>query len=391
MKIAVFHNYLDNIGGAEIVALSLARIFKADVYTTNINKEKIIKMGFSDVLPRIFSIGRLPKIAPFRQQLAFWYFRRLNLSGYYNFFIIAGDWAMSGSVNNRPNLWYVHSPLNELWAFRDYIRKSILSRWKVSPYDFWVWFNRKLTLKYSKSVDVWVANSENTKKRIKKFYKKEAEIIYPPIICSDYFPGEKEEEREEKKEEVSLKLLKSEGLPKDYWLSVNRLISHKRIEIQLKAFSNLTEENLVIVGSYEKGASQFENYKSYLESIMPSNVKIFNWLAYEDLKIFYQGAKGFITSAKDEDFGMTAVEAMAAGKPVIAPKEGGYCESVISGVGKLVEDIDEYKLEKAIRELSSEIKFDSLKYKENCLKRASDFDISKFEEKIRKLIKLKLI
>ena len=87
MKIVIFHNFMDNIGGAEIVALTLARELGADLYTTNIDAEKIGKMGYDDVLPRIYSIGQIPKQAPFRQQLAFWKFRWLNLSGKYDFFI----------------------------------------------------------------------------------------------------------------------------------------------------------------------------------------------------------------------------------------------------------------------------------------------------------------
>ena len=112
MKIAILNSFLDNIGGAEIVTLTMAREFNADIYTTNINKEKIEKMGFIDVIPRIYSIGKVPTQAPFKHQLTFWKFRYLNLKEKYDFFIISGDWAMSGAVNNYPNLWYVHSPLN---------------------------------------------------------------------------------------------------------------------------------------------------------------------------------------------------------------------------------------------------------------------------------------
>ena len=176
---------MDNIGGAEIVALSLARELSADLYTTNIDQDKIKKMGYDDVLTRIYSIGRLPKQAPFRQQLAFWKFRNLNLSNRYDFYIIAGDWAMSGAVDNHPNIWYVHSPLNELWAFNDFIKNKLLSFWKKPIYDLWVSFNRRLTLKYAKAVDHWVCNSLNTKQRIAKFYHQDAQVIYPPIKTTD--------------------------------------------------------------------------------------------------------------------------------------------------------------------------------------------------------------
>jgi hypothetical protein len=152
MKIAVFHNFMDNIGGAEIVTLTLARELNADIYTTNISPSHITEMGFEDVLPRIYSIGNIPIQAPFRQQLAFFKFWRLNLKKSkpgmaYDRYIISGDWAMSGAVHNKPNIWYVHSPLHELWAFKDKIRNTMVVFWKRPIYDFWVWFNRKLTLK----------------------------------------------------------------------------------------------------------------------------------------------------------------------------------------------------------------------------------------------------
>ena len=355
---------MDNIGGAEIVTLTLAKELGADIYTTSVDKEKISKMGFASVVERIHSIGWIPKKAPFRQQLAFWKFRRINLSGKYDFFIIAGDWAMSAAVNNHPNIWYAHSPLNELWEFRDFIRNNLLSAWKVSPYDFWVSFNQKLTLKYAKSVDHWVCNSINTKNRIKKFYNQEAEVINPPITTSDYTSSESQ----------------------DYWLSVNRLIVHKRIDLQVKAFNNLPQEKLIIVGSYEVGVEQFESYKSYIEKIKPDNVSIIHWVDDKKLKELYASCKGFITTAKDEDFGMTVVEAMAAGKPVIAPNEGGYKETVTDETGELINEITPEKIVSSIKRISAEIKKEPNKYQVPCKRRAQEFDTSVFIKKITKII-----
>lgn len=366
MKIAVFHNYLDNIGGAEIVALTLARELNADVYTTNISPEKIANMGFSDVQERIFSIGKIPKKAPFRQQAAFWKFRKLNLSGKYDFFIIAGDWAMSGAANNKPNMWYVHSPLNELWEFQNFIRDNLLAFWKKYPYDIWVKFNQQLTLKYAKSVNSWVCNSNNTKKRIKKYYDRDARIIYPPITVKDYEWQE----------------------PKDYWLSVNRLAVHKRIDLQTQAFKYLPDERLIIVGSYERGVAQFESYKKYLEKIKPDNVEIIHWVDNQKLKDLYANCKGFVASAENEDFGLAVVEAMAAGKPIIAPDEGGYKETVINGqTGILIDNVNSEKIAEAVQQISLELSNETEKYKNRCLKQAKKFDTQEFIEKIKMEIK----
>jgi len=378
MRIAIFHNYIDNIGGAEMVALTLAKHLNADVYTTNIETDKIIKMGFEDVLPRIKSIGKVPAKAPFKHQLALWKFRRLKLKNQYDFYVIAGDWAMSGVVNNKPNLWYVHSPLNELWQWKDYVKKTILKKWQWPVYDMWVLMNRFLTKRYSKSVSIWVCNSQNSQNRIKKFYKKDAVVINPPIETTKYLNN------------------KDQG----YWLSVNRLISAKRIEIQVDAFKKLAasatevtnvlnrsnERKLIIVGSYEKGVKQFEGYKGEIENKIKESgagIKIINWATDGDLKKLYAGCRGFITTARDEDFGMTVVEAMASGKPVIAPNEGGYMESVIDNVnGILIDDIDSDKLAKSIEVIENNLKVDPDRYKTPCQDRAKMFDVDVFIEKI---------
>lgn len=363
MKIAVFHNFMDNIGGAEMVALTLARELKADVYTTNFDKEKIEKMGFSDI--NLVSIGKIPVNAPFRQQLALFKFRKLNLSkGDYDFYIIAGDWAISGAVNNKPNLEYFHSPLNEIWEFKDFIRKYWLEVWKRPFFDLWVWYNRRLYRKYFKHVERKVCNSENTRSRIKKYLNSNAGVIYPPIETSKF-------------------KFKKYG---DFWLSVNRLFNHKRVDMQMKAFSKLPEEKLIVVGSYEQSRN-FLEYTNYIKRIKPKNVEILSWVDNKKLKELYANCKGFITTAINEDFGLTPVEALASGKPVIAGNEGGYKESVINGkTGILIDDINVGKLVNAIKKVGKEIEEDPKRYKNDCLKQAKKFDVRVFIRRIKEEI-----
>jgi len=370
MKIAIFHNFLDNIGGAEIVTMILAKELEADIYTTNIDYEKIKKMGFNP--KRIFSIGKIPINAPLRQQAALYKFRKLNLNKNkkkYDFFIIAGDWAMSGAVNNKPNLWYVHSPIREIWDLRKYVRKKLITPWKRPLFDLWVKYNQYLNKKYAKHAQRIVCNSINTKNRIKKYLKRDAIVINPPTETKKY----------------------QYKTHKNYWLSVNRLISHKRIDIQLKAFEKLPNEKLIIVGSYEK-SKHFQQYANYIKKIKPKNVEILSWVEDKELKDLYSCCKSFITTANDEDFGMAPVEAMASGKPVIAANEGGYKETVIDGkTGILIDDIDEDKLingkKKIIKELKT--KQNQEKYKLACQKRAKEFDTKEFIKKIKQEIKNK--
>jgi len=359
MKIAIFHNFMDNIGGAEIVGLTLARELKADLYSTNIDYEKIKKMGFSDI--NITSIGKIPANAPFRQQLALQKFRKLNLRDKYDFYIIDGDWAMSGAVNNKPNLWYVHSPIREIWDLYNYTRQNTVPWYARHIFDIWVHYNRYLNKKHIKNVNKIACNSQNTRKRVKKYLGKEAIVINPPIETSKF-------------------KYKKNG---DYWLSVNRLISHKRVDMQLKAFQKLPNEKLVVVGSYEQ-SRHFKAYANYIKKIKPKNVEIISWVDNKTLINLYANCKGFITTSKDEDFGMTPIEAMASGKPVIAPNEGGYKETVVDGsTGKLINNINVDKLVQAIKEIGKNPK----KYKDACIKQAKKFDTKIFIKKIKEQLK----
>jgi glycosyltransferase involved in cell wall biosynthesis len=358
MKIAIFHNFLDNIGGAEVVALTLARELSADIYTTNIDHAKIRAMGFSGI--PIYSIGKIPLNAPWRQQSALYKFRYLDLGSAYDYYIIDGDWAMSGAVLNHPNLWYVHSPIREIWDLYEYTRSRTVTWHARWAFDAWVALNRYLNRRYITCVDQVACNSENTRARVKKYLGRDAIVVYPPVDVNRFSPE----------------------IKGDYWLSVNRLISHKRVELQLEAFRALPDEKLIIVGSYEK-ARHFQTYADYLYTIKPPNVEIRSWVAAQDLVDLFDHAKGFIATAYDEDFGMTLVEAMAAGKPVIAANEGGYRESVIDGeTGLLIDDITVEKLVSAIKQVGT----DPVRFRDACIQRAMHFDVTVFIEKIKQLI-----
>ena len=365
MRIAIFHNFMDNIGGAEIVDLILARELGADIYTTNINEEYIIKMGFEDVIPRIHSIGKVPLTAPWRQEKAYWLFRRLYLNRNqkkYDFFIIAGDWAMSGAVHNKPNLWYVYSPTREICDLHKFTRDNLVSFKSRCFFDIWVKYRRKIFLYDSKYINKTVATSKNVQGRLKKYFKLKSKIIYPPVQTSKF------------------KYI-SNG---NYWLSVNRLIDHKRIELQINAFKELQREKLIIVGCYEK-VEHFDRYIKKIIKNKPDNVGILHWISNEELIKLYSNCKGFITTSLDEDFGLTPIEAMASGKPVIAPNEGGYKETIIYGkTGILIDDINPNKIVNAIKIISKNPE----KYKKECEKQAKKFDTKVFIKRINEEIRI---
>lgn len=368
MKIAILHNFLDNIGGAEIVDLTLARELGADVYTTNIDSEKITQMGFSDILPRIKSIGRIPINAPFKQEFAYWKFRFLNIEKKfkkkYDFYIIAGDWAVGAARNNKPHLWYVYSPIREIWDLHKYTRNNIVGKKSRLLFDIWVLFRRILNRADVKYVKEIVSISKNVQARVKKYLGRASLIINPPTQINKFY------------------FKKSKG----YWLSVNRLIGHKRIELQLGAFAKMPDEKLIIVGSYEKSEHFLEHAKKILKD-KPKNVEIKSWVSNRELVDLYANCKGFITTSQDEDYGMNVVEAMASGKPVIAPNEGGYKETLIDGkTGLLIDNINEDKLAHAIMKINLELKKNPNLYKVACEKQASKFDTRIFINKIKEQI-----
>lgn len=354
-RFAIFHNFMDNIGGAEQVTLTLARQLDADIFTTNIDHQKISKMGGQNL--RIHSIGRVPINAPFRQQLALWRFSRLNLGKSFDAYIIAGDWAVSAAINNKPNLWYVHSPIREIWDLYDYTRANIVAPFKRPVFDAWVKLNRHLNIRYVKDVNHFVCNSENTQARVKKFLGKDSIVIHPPTETKDFY------------------FQKNKG----YWLSVNRLITHKRMEIQMDAFRKLENERLVVVGCYED-SDHFQSYSKKIKEMAPKNVEFRSWVDRDELLSLYSGCKGVISTAVDEDFGLTAVEAMACGKPMIAPRKGGYRETIADqSTGFLLDDVNPDALATAIQ--NANVRLDS--FREPAEKRAALFDTDQFIQGIR--------
>lgn len=355
MKIAIIHPFMDNIGGAEKVVLTMAQDLKADIITTNYNSNKIKKQGFKDI--KIKSIGKISANAPFRQQKALFLFMFKKLPKY-DLYIIAGDWAMSALIRNKPNIWYVHSPIREIWDLKDYVRETKVLPYQRFIFDSWVLFNRiinKICVKHTKMI---ISNSKNTQRRVMTYLSRDSLLIYPPI------------------ETEKIKYNKTEN----YWFSQNRLADHKRVELQLEAFRQLPKEKLIILGSYEK-SNVWDEYVSKIMKMKPKNVEIKSFVTEKEKEKLYGNCKGFIATAKDEDFGMNVVEAMSAGKPVIAVNEGGYKESIINGkTGYLVESNVE-SIIKGIKKINN-----PKKYRKDCEEQSKKFSRERFTQEIKQVI-----
>ncbi|MCX9027376.1 MAG: glycosyltransferase [Candidatus Methanoperedens sp.] len=226
-------------------------------------------------------------------------------------------------------------------------------------FKIWITIHESISYKFVNHVEYFAAISKNIQKRIKKYYRKDSIVVYPVIDISKY-------------------RFKKCG---DFWLSVNRLYPEKRIELQVNAFRNIPDEKLVIVGEFTKG-DYSETYISKILQDLPDNVKLIGTVPESELIELYATCKGHITTALDEDFGLTPIEAMASGKPTVAVKEGGYLETIEDGVTGMLVDANEMAVINGVKLVSK----DPGKYRINCENRAKDFDIPAFIKKIEDII-----
>lgn len=306
MKVAIVHDQLQEFGGAERVLISLINIFPdADVYTSfynpkslgthssEINKRQIIT-SWADKIPFLKKIySPLRFITP----LLWKYF---NFSKYDLVISSSGAYMSKGIITKGKTLHicYLHHPPRYLYNYETAIewQKYLL----VRIYAYIVNHNLRIyDFESSQRVDYFIANSEETSKRIQKFYRRNAKVIYPPVTVP---PS-----------------LSIDNKNKGYYLTVSRLARAKHIEVLIHA-SNKKGFQLKIVG---RGRDE-----TYLRSIAGQSVEFLGNIPDDNMGKIYKGAKAFLFASVDEEFGIAPVEAMGQGVPVIAYKSGGVPETV---------------------------------------------------------------
>lgn len=352
MKTAIFHDYYGAIGGGERVVLMMAKILDADIITTDID----VVARMRPEVP-VISLGATFKYRGFKQISAYQKFYRCDFSRDYDFFIFSGNWAHYAAHRHHPNMWYCHTPVRAFYDLYSLFlsRENIISR---QEFRIWSHFQRELDQQSVRHIDTIVTNSKNVQKRIRHTYSRDAEVIYPPVDTSRFRCT----------------------MYGDFWLSANRLYPEKRIELQIEAFRGLPEENLIIVGGYAAGDHAI-NYAEKISTNLPKNVIMLGEVPEDRLIDLYARCRGLICTGIDEDFGLTPLEAMASGKPVVAVDEGGYRETVTPGTGMLVEP-SQVNIVNAIKTLSRNPE----SYREACVARAREFDLPHFEERIKKAV-----
>jgi len=217
--------------------------------------------------------------------------------------------------------------------------------------------------------DILLANSRYTQKRIEKYYRRRSELVYPGL-SDDFLKNIKK-----KNDEIEIKEKNErEESGGKYFLAVSRLSSYKKIDLVVEAFNKL-ELPLVVIGEGED--------EKRLKKIAKRNVKILGWKNDKELKKYYRNARALIFPTID-DFGLTIVEAMSFGAPVIAVKKGGAKEILEEGVtGEFFEAQTVEVISDGVRRFLENENY----YDKNIIKkRANDFSREKFQKSIRKIV-----
>lgn len=371
MKVALVHDYIKEFGGAERVLKTLGEMYpNAPIYTafsvkgSTAEKEFRGKEIHESWLAPLLKIGKL--YSPLRF-LTPWVWRSFNLSKY-DLVITSCSWYVTRGFKTGPEtkvIAYCHTPPRWLYGYETSV--GFTKYWPVKVYALIVGhFMRMYDFKVAQPINYWIANSKNVAVRIEKFYRKKSTVIYPPVDVEKIIKETKN-------------LRNEEG--KNYFLIVSRLVGAKGLEETVRVFSKLGDKyRLKIVGE-SHGFSDVGNKISNMEY---RNVELLGRVSDKELWELYAKAKGFMVLARDEDFGITPVEAMAAGTPVIAFNGGGFKESVIDGVtGILINDTDEKTIIKALKRFDVLIHRNKDRIVADCIKQANKFSKERFVREMR--------
>lgn len=302
MKVALVHDYLIEAGGAERVLKVLSEMYlKAPIYTALVKKNgsayAYIKLREFDIFESKW--GWFLKIGRFYSYFRFllpWIWRSIDLRDY-DLVITSCSGYIARGFRVKPEakvIAYCHTPPRWLYGYdtptgahNAWWGKAFM--WIVGPplryFDF----------QSAQRVDTWIANSHEVAGRIAKFYRKPSIVVYPPIEVNPKF-----ETRNSKQ---------------SYYLMVSRIVGGKGIKEASYAFKKLGIR-LKIVGEI-------------VDKKLGKEVESLGRVSEDELVGLYTNAKGFVALARDEDFGMTVVEAMLCGTPVLAFNGGGYRETVV--------------------------------------------------------------
>ncbi|MBN2090951.1 glycosyltransferase [candidate division KSB1 bacterium] len=303
MKIALIHDWLTGMRGGEKCLEIFCELFpdatlmsllhlkgtmsptieKMDIQTSFIQKLPFLKTKYRHYLP-LFPTA----------------IEDFDLKGYD--LVLSSSHCVAKGVLTHPgtmHFCYCHTPMRYVWSmYHDYFGQGRVKGLQKMIIRFSSNYLRMWDVISANRVDYFIANSNHVRKRIEKYYQREAEVIHPPVDTSKTWLSAKND---------------------DYYLVVTALVPYKRIDVAVKAFNQLNKR-LVIVG---QGSEE-----KYLKKIAGKNIEFVGWAVGTELQNYYANCKALIFPG-EEDFGIVPVEAQAFGKPVIALGVGGALETVI--------------------------------------------------------------
>ncbi|MCQ8893333.1 MAG: glycosyltransferase [Methanolinea sp.] len=351
MKIGVLSGYdFSVLGGAERLILDLARALGAEVVVPTFREEIVSHYEPERRVPLV-SLGHPLPGEPLRQLAGMRLFRKVSLD--YDVVVCIDDMAIRYLVHPVAHLYYMLTPRRALYdMYYHFIAEKGLAQkaFYVPGLALARYIDRRFVDHYVRNI---ACISHTVRNRIQKVYRRDAAVLYPPVHVEKF------------------SWRPSEG----YWLSLGRVDKWKRVDLQVEAFRRMPEKRLVIAGRVYPGFEQ-------LVRNAPGNVEFRHVQGEGEMRDLYSRCEGFITTAIDEDFGITPLEAMASGKPVVAVREGGYQETVVDGVcGRLVSP-DILEICAAVREVGEK----SDEFGDACRRRAELFDFPVFANRAREMV-----
>lgn len=305
LKVAIVHEWLIDYSGSERVVEQLLQCFpQADLYSVVDFLEDHERGFLGGRKARTTFIQNLPRAKKsFRAYLPLMpiAIEQLDMSGYD--LILSSAHAVSKGVLTGPDqvhISYVHSPIRYAWDLQhQYLRESgLIKGLKANIARAILHYMRLWDTRTANGVDVFVANSGFIGRRIKKAYRRDSLVIYPPVATDKFTLHDKKE---------------------DFYVTAQRMVPYKRVPLIVEAFSKMPDKKLVVIGD----GTEFEAAKA----VAGPNITFLGYQSFEVLLDHMQRAKAFVFAA-EEDFGITPVEAQACGTPVIAFGKGGALETV---------------------------------------------------------------
>ncbi len=368
-RVALIHDWLPLIGGAERVLQELTHIFpQADIFTlfdflTPQQKEmfnaKNIYSSYLNKLPYVKKYYRhLLGCCP--QAIESFDLTEYDL-------VFSSSASVAKGVITRPNqvhIAYVHSPARYAWDLtHQYLKQSNLDK-GIKGYiaqrllhKFRIW-----DMRTANGVDHFISNSDYIAKRIYKTYRRDAKTIYPPINI-DFFDFCDAKE--------------------DFYLTASRFVPYKRVDLIASAFAKMPDKKLVIIGD----GPDYDIIK--LISDKAPNITMLGYQETSVLKDYMQRSRAFVFAA-EEDFGIIPLEAQACGTPVIAYGAGGALETVIgidsnpaTGTGIFFDTQTADSIEEAVKRFDS---YYSTKIHKSCRDNAEKFSVATFRDNMRNFI-----